>query len=79
MADGVPFSVQDLPECNNFLGAVATEPDNQVAKYAHAQVRSAAVKTTQPELRRPTSPTSRTLMSGLSLQRIDGRWYVAKP
>lgn len=79
MADGVPFSVQDLPECNNFLGAVAAEPDNQVAKYAHAQVRSAAVKTTQPELRRPTSPTSRTLMSGLSLQRIDGRWYVAKP
>lgn len=44
MADGVPFGVQDLPECNNFLGAVAAEPDNQVAKYAHAKVRSAAVQ-----------------------------------
>jgi hypothetical protein len=43
-ADGVPFGVQDLPECNNFLGAVAAEPDNQVAKYAHAKVRSAAVQ-----------------------------------
>ena len=64
MADGVPFGVQDLPECNSFLGAVAAEPDNQVAKYAHAKVRSAAVKTTQPHVVAQVGPIGRRVRAG---------------
>ena len=79
MADGVPFGVQDLPECNNFLGAVAAEPDNQVAKYAHAKVRSAAVQDDPARVTKADISNVANPDVGLSLQRIDGRWYVAKP
>jgi hypothetical protein len=78
MADGVPFGVQDLPECNNFLGAVAAEPGNQVAKYAHAKVRSAAVQGDQARVTEADISNVENPDVGLSLQRIDGRWYVSE-
>lgn len=78
MADGVHFGIQDLPECNNLLGAVAAEPDNQLAKYAHAKVRSAAVQGDQARVTKADISNVENPDVGLSLQRIDGRWYVSE-
>jgi hypothetical protein len=74
----VPFGVQDLPECTNTLRGVVAEPDNQVAKYAHAKVKSAAVQGDQARVTEADISNVENPDVGLSLQRIDGRWYVSE-
>ena len=76
--DGTPFGVEDLPLCDDWLGAVAAEPDNEIAKYAHVRVRSAAVQGDQARVTEANISNVENPDIGLSLQRIDGKWYVSE-
>ena len=78
MADGTPFGVEDLTLCNDWLGAVAAEPDNEIAKYARVRVRSAAVDGDQARVTEANISNVENPDIGLSLQRIDGKWYVSE-